>query len=329
MPSPDIDNTIVENPYAQPFDVDDVTPEPSGIVPIDTLPEVEPPVDVDAPLGANISATSETITNGINNPAPQIEKKVITLSETLFRLQNLSINNFFSTDTDDSQEITEQKLFFREALTIDPSADNVLTSFAKLYAFDKFKGLDDDGLAKVYGIPVENFQSTIVFKPQIMIKFREMFINPDDLPLRTYRLEKQLSFRIVKDIPSNETELQALSDKLKNAFLGYKFTSSYEDTYTYRDKDNGYHFAIDATKEIAVEIIKKIVEEVNDQLYDDSLLRRSDINRPATVQKENILGVDVDMPLRGRYGELWLYEIEYHQKGIKPRKLIDKFTNGL
>jgi hypothetical protein len=319
MPTPSIDNIPVTIDFPELNLPQDYECVPSVTIAPD-VPEIpKPPIDVDAAPPAAIPANNENVFQaGTDNPAPQIEKKQVTLTAVLFRLQNLSVGQFFAANTDDTPEIAEQKTFFKDALTIDVEADNIVTSFAKVYALDRFMGLDTDGMAKVYGVPMEQFGERVRHKPQICLKFRELTINQEDTPIREKKLVKEISFRLMADIPSSFEDLNSLREQILNTFSGYSWLVSKDNTFTYRDEGNGYRLAIDAEKPLFTEIVTKILS-IQNHTYDEIYVGKYNVNRPETPPKATVLGKEVTLPFRGRWGTVYFWKAEYKQAGIEDK----------
>lgn len=292
--TPDIDNSPEEIPI----------PEVSASA--DTVPTLTP------------DQSSETLTSGTDNPQPQIETKSVNLIEVLNRLQNLAVDTFFTPVATDDDALAEQRTYFKTSLTIDTEADNITTAFAKLYALDRFQGLDTGDLAKVYGVPIEQFGEKVRFKPQICLKFRELEINQSDLPIRDYKLVKEISFRLMNTIPQNWDDLNALREKILSTFSAFSWVVSSEKTYTYRDLGNGYKLSIDADKDLFTEIVTKVLS-IQDQTYDEIFVGTYDVSRPVTTPRANVLGKDVDLPFRGRFGTVVFWKAEYKQSGIEDK----------
>lgn len=293
--TPDIDNSPEEIPI----------PEVSASA--DTVPTLTP------------DQSSETLTSGTDNPQPQIETKSVNLIEVLNRLQNLAVDTFFTPVATDDDALAEQRTYFKTSLTIDTEADNITTAFAKLYALDRFQGLDTGDLAKVYGVPIEQFGEKVQFKPQICLKFRELEINQSDLPVRNYKLEKEISFRLLGDeIPKNFDDLTNLREKILAAFSNYSWVVSSENTYTYRDFSRGYRLAIDIERDGFTEIVTKVLS-VQDHTYEEQYVGYTKVNRPPTPPKGTVLGKEIDLPFRGRFGTVVFWKAEYKQEGIEDK----------
>lgn len=273
----------------------------------------------DAVPNPTTEQAAEVLTSGTDNPQPQIEAKAVNLIQVLNRLQNLSVESFFASVTGDTDVLAEQRVYFKDSLMIDVEADNLVTAFAKVYALDRFQGLDTDDLAKVYGVPIEQFGEKVAFKPQICLKFRETQINQTDLPIRDRKLVKEISFRLLGDnIPKNFDDLNNLRDKILAAFSGYTWAVSNQNTYTYRDFSRGYRLAIDIDKEGFIELVTKVLS-IQDDTYDEQYTGDKKVNRPLTPPKAIVLGKEVDLPFRGRYGNVTFWKAEYKQAGIADK----------
>jgi hypothetical protein len=320
MPTPDIDNIPESIDIPDVTTTSDVVPTPSAVVAPDPVDVPETPIDPDAPPPAAIPASSEAVPTGLENPAPQIQKKQETLTAILQRLQNLTVGNFFAADATDSPEIAEQKVYFKNGLTIDEEADNAITAFAKVYALDRFIGLDTKDLAKVYGVPIEQFGAKTRFQPQICLKFREVEINSQDLPLRDYKLVKEISFRLMENVPQNYDDLSALREKILTAFSGFSWLVSSEKTYTYRDFIRGYRLAIDIEREAFTDLVTKVLG-VQNHSFDEQYVGDASVNRPLTPPQGNVLGNVVGLPFRGRWGTVAFWKAEYKQIGIEDKIL--------
>jgi len=293
--TPDIDNSPEEIPI----------PEVSASA--DTVPTLTP------------DQSSETLTSGTDNPQPQIETKSVNLIEVLNRLQNLALDTFFTPVATDDDALAEQRTYFKTSLTIDTEADNITTAFAKLYALDRFQGLDTGDLAKVYGVPIEQFWEKVRYKPQICLRFREVEINQSDLPIRNYKLEKEISFRLLGDeIPKSFDDLTNLREKTLAAFSNYSWVVSSENTYTYWDLSRGYRLAIDIQKDAFIELVTKVLS-IQDHTYDEQYVGDKKLSRPLTPPKGNVLGKEIDLPFRGRFGTVVFWKAEYKQEGIEDK----------
>lgn len=257
-------------------------------------------------------------------------RQVQTLISQFGSIHNVRVRNYFRRRNSDQSEIAKQREFLGVLLTINPSRDNLLLCIFKFLFFYMLAGTAFDGLAQVYGTPVRQFQSDVSFQPQIMIIFKERTINKADLPIRNYRLQKEMSFRLKADkVPRNNTELKTLANKCKQLFFpsGKAFTyTSGLNSYRYKDEEGGYRLSVDVvTRQVALALINKALD-VQNLNFDESKLSVSEFKK-SKVTKIRALGRSVNKPTRGRTGRLYCFQIEYHQTGIAPRVLVN--PNGV
>jgi hypothetical protein len=292
--------------------------------------ELDPVLAGEEIIPDNTSPTTDTVqpdavdppyevTTGLDVPAQAIEAGTVNLSVNTARIHNFAISEFLAVPNSDTSELGDVKRELLAQLTIDNEVDTVLTRIEKQLNLFFLMGIGDN-IAKVYGTPVEHFQSTTKFKPQATIIFKELTINDQDLPLRNYYLEKELSIRLLtQNIPNSEEQLEELRVKIVDIFGGFIYTSSKTLTHTYRDKQDGLYFAVSAERDVSRVIIEKALS-IQEIEYDDDLLVATTF--PVGRQKKvNALGKEVDEPNRGKWGEVRFNRIEYKQGGILDRIL--------
>lgn len=246
-------------------------------------------------------------------------------------IHNARVRRYFRRNNQDQSEIAKQRAFLQARLTIDPLKDSKVDCVFKCLWFDLQIANAFEGIAKVYGMPIRQFQSDVAFKPQLCFIFREREINKQDLPLRTYRLQKEISFRLNdENIPKTNQQLKLLAQKIKAKFWvagkAYNYTSGLT-SFRYKDDDNGYRLSIDMnTKASATKLINLLLDIQNIN-YKESNLRSTKFTKPTTPEREVILQNRVAKPLRGRTGKMYLYKVEYKQSGIIDKILIDQMGN--
>jgi hypothetical protein len=246
-------------------------------------------------------------------------------------LHNERVRNYFKRNNQDQSQIAKDRAYLAGRLTLNPANDSMIDCIFKCLWFDLQIANAFENVAKVYATPIRQFQSDVAFKPQICFIFREREINKSDLPLRKYKLEKEISFRLNdKNIPKNNQQLRALATKIKAKFWqagkAFNYTSGLT-SFRYKDDDNGYRLAIDTnTKPVAMKLIDLLLDIQNIK-YDESKLRYTKFTKLTTPEKETILSNRVEKPVRGRTGKLYLYKVEYKHSGIIDKILIDQMGN--
>ena len=237
MPTPDIDNT------------------PEQIVVPDQLPIAD---QVSATLTPD--QAGEVLASGTDNPQPQIEVKATNLIEVLNRLQNITVERFFANNPDDTTTIAEQRIYFKDALTIDVEADNIVTAFTKFYAMDRFQGLDADALNEVYTIPLSTVANIdLRGKPQLHLYFVEAnYLSDSDRRIA----DGQIGGIRLMDKTSQSltlTELTSLGEKCRDLFNSFLWNKG-KSMVSYSDPEKGYNLQILCqTKEGGVETLSKVL----------------------------------------------------------------------
>lgn len=255
-------------------------------------------------------------------------QEIQTLISQFGSIHNVRVREYFRTSNSDQSEIAKQRAFLGVLLTINPARDNLIACIFKFLFFYMVAGSAFEGMAKVYGTPIRQFQSDVAFQPQVMIIFKEREINKADLPLRKYRLQKEISFRLqAEKVPKNKAELKTLANKCRLIFFpsgkAFSYTAGLT-SYRYTDEEGGYRLSIDSnSKTTALALIDKALD-VQGRKYQASKLKITNFEK-STPEKITVLGTRVDKPTRGRVGKLYCYEIQYHQTGLAPRILV----NGL
>lgn len=236
MPSPDINNTPEQIEVPDQNSTADVVPTPSP------------------------QQAAEVLTSGTDNPQPQIEVKATNLIEVLNRLQNLSVENFFAVNPEDTNSIAEQRVYFKDALTIDVEADNLVTAFAKVYAMDRFQALDADALSEVYTIPLSTIANIdLRGKPQLHLYFIEVNYLSDsgrriaDGQIGGIRLMDKTSESLTL------AELTTLGEKIRDLFKDYLWEKG-KSMVSYSDPEMGYNLQILCqTKDGGIEVLTKVL----------------------------------------------------------------------
>ncbi|ELS32789.1 MULTISPECIES: hypothetical protein [Pseudanabaena] len=277
------------------------------LIPSDETIDLPSPVD-------NIDADDVAIINA----QAVIEKTTVTWQEAFVKLHNFEVNAYFDKQNDDSLALQSQKEYFAETMLMSED-DGGVAILAKDRLFTRVKGLDLSDLAKVYGVPIEQFGEKVRFKPQICLKFREIEVNPDDLPIRSTKLVKEISFRLLGDkIPQTRDDLNQIREKVLDTFGSVSWLVSREKTYTYRDLEKGYRLAIDTDKDVFTDLVTKVLS-IQDYTYDEQYVGVGDVNRPETPPTAEIFGEVVTLPFRGRWGTVYFWKAEYKQAGIEDR----------
>jgi hypothetical protein len=113
----------------------------------------------------------------------------------------------------------------------------------------------------IYGIPVDRFQQTVKFAPQVTLYFKEDW---SDVEEGYAPIDAEVSFRMMGESTQSlsQAELNNLAAKIRNEFAtgqGYRWQKG-RVVLSYRDLDRGYRFIIHAYSETeGRDVISKIL----------------------------------------------------------------------
>lgn len=135
-------------------------------------------------------------------------------------------------------------------------------------------------ISNCYGIPIEPYQETVTFRPQVHLFFKQ---DSSAIPTGKRAVQGQISFRLINENSATMTESKAriLATKIKNEFAlnnGYIWKKG-KLKCVYKDLKQGLDLNIlSLSKTEAIEIIRKMCD-VADAVYDSDLLRISEPER--------------------------------------------------
>lgn len=159
--------------------------------------------------------------------------------------------------------------------------------------------------APIYGIPVDRFQQTVKFAPQVTLYFREDLADVEE---GYSPIDAEVSFRILGETSQSlsQAELNTLAGRIRAEFAtgqGYRWHKG-RMVLSYRDTERGYRFIIHAYSESeGREVIDKILS-----LQGHSIdLQYLTINQlaeapPVVPRSESILGRSRRLPRRRPVG---------------------------
>jgi hypothetical protein len=183
----------------------------------------------------------------------------------------------------------------------------------------------------VYGIPVNDLQERVRFKPQIMLFFQEKLsdIEPGYSPLRgeiTFRLMNEESETITR------AEVERLANKIKSLFAGSTpfVWRRGKEMFPYNDWSKGYRLQLRCRNETEA---KRIIEQVLDIQGHTPQWKYLGINTnaepvqayPTVPGYTTILGERVRLPRKRPIGEVIFQYAVLHLHGkANPICLVDR-----
>jgi hypothetical protein len=244
------------------------------------------------------------------------------LQSTIMAFHNRKVNISFS-DINDSTPPNQRKLLKSDLLIKDK--DNGIIMILKMLLF--FVYIEDD---KVYGIPIEEYQRTVVFRPQIMLKFIES--RAAAKAAKRQRVRMELSFRLMDKESTNITQAN-ITEYIREIKASFPSTYSFDKgklKYVYNDKKDGFFFIIAGVLDSEVkELITKVLKIV-DKIPDWDFLTKSEYidKNLSTPKYQTILGKRTKLAQRRPSAKVYLQKAELKIHGnIEDIILVDRFVS--
>jgi hypothetical protein len=197
------------------------------------------------------------------------------LQSTFIRVHNRQVRLAFSDLGGDSwnPDINSPRGSLRHACTIkdNDTADMIVMRYLLFYMS---LGRIGELIEPFYGIPVDDYQQNVRFKPQISLHFKE---DEEDVDSDYSPLRMKVSIRLIAETSTSLTQakLLNLANKIKTEFAasnGYRFHKGKE-LWTYKEPEKGYNLQIYAFSETeARELISKILSIQTDTISNRYLI---------------------------------------------------------
>jgi hypothetical protein len=220
------------------------------------------------------------------------------LQSTLRIYHNKFVREEFNDiEFDDALDIPRGSLKLACLLTDDDTVDMTVLRF---WLFFLHTRKARDFQAPLYGVPIQDYDARIKYKPQVTLYFSQ---DDDSVPQKRHPSSAEISFRLVSETAQTITEndLNTIARRIKTEFgatNGYRWRKGHI-LCTYRSRDDGLHLQIYAFSESeAKEVIKKVCDVAVKPFNDDYLVvhesRRSWPTNPGT---QVILGKPREKPV--------------------------------
>jgi hypothetical protein len=243
------------------------------------------------------------------------------LQSTIMAFHNRKVNISFS-DINDSTPANQRKLLKSDLLIKDK--DNGIIMILKMLLF--FVYIEED---KVYGIPIEEYQRNVVFRPQIMLKFIESRAAAKAAKRR--RVPMEISFRLMNEESNTITNSQITqwTTEIKNAFpKTYSFDKG-KYKYSYKDINQGFNFVISGQTDTEVkELITKVLGIIDKTPEWDFLTKTEYTDKNlSTAKYKTILGERKKLPQYRPTAKVYFQKAELKIHGnIEDIILVDRFV---
>lgn len=245
------------------------------------------------------------------------------LREQLTVAHNLDVErSFFGIEPDDISTVfgaMRTAVFIQDDDTVDMI---LLRLFLYYFIFRQ------DLPTPIFGIPSTLFEETVVFKPQILLFFKEDY----NLQLAQQKIassEAEIKIRIANatDNTLSTAELTQLAERIKVLFAeGEGFTWEKGRTLVqYKDRQHSYHLQVYAESEAeGIRVIQRVLE-IQEHPFNETLIRSTRINNQYPTGFHQVLNQEVKYPRKYPTARVRFRKAEAYLNGlVKPITLIDR-----
>ncbi|WOB42977.1 hypothetical protein HNI00_07275 [Thermoleptolyngbya oregonensis NK1-22] len=198
--------------------------------------------------------------------------------------------------------------------------DTAIMCQLRMWLFYVICGQASDFHPPLYTMPTDRYQQSVQFAPQVTLYFRE---DIEDVEPGYSPIDAEISFRIKNENYNTFTpaNAQTLANKIRTEFAtgrGYVWRKG-RVKLTYRRKEQGYQFSVNAFNEAeGVQVINKVLDLQNDTL-DREFLTVSEFsqNPPIVPGQEFIYGQTRRRPRRRPVGNVRFRYAEVHIWGVQ------------
>lgn len=201
-------------------------------------------------------------------PLPEGFNEFEHLQDLIRKEHNKTVRAYFKNQDDD--DISTPKSSLKHACII-KDGDTATMIMMRLWLFEVTIGHTQSLQAPIYGIPVQELQRNVKYKPQIKLYFREKL--GADVTSRTSPATGEITFRLMNESSStiSRTKAESLARDIKREFANPIFVWEkgwYK--YTYLDAEHGYDLRLLVkSKAEGVRITRQILQIQNHTFNDD------------------------------------------------------------
>ena len=208
------------------------------------------------------------------------------LQSVVMQTYNRDVREEFSDigGEDWDENITTSRASLRVAYTV-RDQDSALEVMIRMMLFYFTVGRAQALQTPIYGIPAEEYQRQVQFRPQIMLFFSQ---DAGSVPEGASPTSAEISFRLMNETSEtiNPAEALALGNKVKTVFGasgGYRWRKG-RVKVSYRDLQRGYRLLLWAYSESeAREVIGKVLD-IQGHPFDDDFLTVSETRKEYPTQ---------------------------------------------
>lgn len=241
---------------------------------------------------------------------------------TLISVQNKRVREEFN-DADDD-DISTPRSSLKLACTLRDD-DSAIQTLLRLWMFYILLRGASDLHPPIYTMPTDRYQQDVKFAPQVTLYFRE---DLDDVEEGYKPIDSEISFRVKNESYQtfSPADAQSLANRINLEFGvgdGYRWHKG-RTKLSYRDKENGYQFSVNAYSESEGRaVISKVLSLQSDTLSGDKLTVSELGATPATLPPtESIYGKARRLPRRRPVGYVRFRYAECHVWGLNKAIIL-------
>lgn len=209
---------------------------------------------------------------------------------------NKLVDSYFKNQAND--DISTPKASLKHACKM-KDEDTVGMTQLRMWLFEVTVGHSQSLQAPIYGIPVEELQGNVSFRPQVHLHFEEKF------PYINNRINPctgEISFRLMNESSAswNRTKSEELARDIKREFGNPLFVwNKGKYVYYYKDIEHGYQFRLYVTSKLEGERITKAVLGIRGHSFNDDYSDYVENTRayPNNPGNHTIYGQSVPKPI--------------------------------
>ncbi|ARV63373.1 hypothetical protein BZZ01_32765 (plasmid) [Nostocales cyanobacterium HT-58-2] len=214
---------------------------------------------------------------------------------------NQAVQTYFKNQPDD--DISTPKRSLKHACLIKDS-DTATMTMMRLWLFEVTCGHAASMQTPIYGIPVQEFQSQVEYKPQIKLFFLEPY-DSEAYVNKIPRAQGEITFRLMHKSSENinRSDAERIANRIKQVFATPPFT--WEKGWykaTYLDKERGYDLRLLVKSRAEGERVIRHVLEIQEHSFDRDYFQFVEHERsyPVNPGTHRVYGRMVRKPIKRR-----------------------------
>lgn len=249
------------------------------------------------------------------------------LQSVLISVHNKRVRDEFADASDD--DLTTPRSSLKLACTLRDTDSAIQTLLRMNLFYMSLRGASDLH-PPLYTLPVDHYQQEVKFAPQVSLYFRE---DLEDVEQGYAPIDAKVSFRVQNTTYQtfSPADAQLLANKIRTEFAsgqGYRWQKG-RVKLSYRDKERGYQFSVNAYSEAeGRSVISKVLSLQNDTLVVESLtISQLSAVPPIVPPTQVVYGRSRRLPRKRPVGFVRFRYAEVHIWGV-PNPIILVDTTG-